>query len=159
MEKLLGQDVSPAYNICMSIHEHWLSEEEALSRPMFYQQFLESGKEDDYLKYEKSCVDVFSHFFDLSPIFYFDENEHDIGNSVAEIELFQLNLIESKQALNRLLTTCLREELIVFFVLPEINLVVETSYDLTWVLHFPSEADFKHICHVFEQAEIRLLRD
>ncbi|MBC8082481.1 MAG: hypothetical protein H7Z21_04660 [Hymenobacter sp.] len=119
-------DLEPEDEICkrvLSIHDHWLSEEEA--RFMLSFSTLRSWPDyRHYLKEEDKFVVLFSALFQEGDIFYFEHSDDTVVP------------LESWQQLVARTTTGLREKQHFLFYVRRFRLLLVSAYDLNVAVYF-----------------------
>lgn len=106
----------------VSFHDHWLNEEEAATRPMFYQALQAAGQTQVYQHFEKKVLTWMLGLQSQTPLFM------DTQNQFGETYFKQLSVSELQEAVKE----ALQKENLMTFVLPAFRAVIATGFDLTW---------------------------
>ncbi|MCP3660274.1 MAG: hypothetical protein GY830_08195 [Bacteroidetes bacterium] len=133
---------------CITIYDHWLSEEEFQNNLITYWDVLNGEyKFSEYLNYENKYINLFNNLFNKFKIFTFDD-DFDI--------IPKLNLIKSKPELKEILQDCLREKMFYNFVIPELEIVIFGNFDLSLPIYMkPSN---KKVSEMIKESELYLLK-
>lgn len=113
----------------LSIFDHWLTHEECISQPMFFQQFQE--KEEDLVKF----LDFEKRFYEAL-LAVSHQHQLFIISGTADSEL---GLIENAHEFKMIVSSSLREQGFKHFLFPEIGVVLFGNFDLTWPFYFKIE--------------------
>jgi len=106
----------------ISFHDHWLNEEEAATRPLFYQALCEAGQIQIYQNFEQKVLAWMLGLQAQTPLFM------DTQNRFGEAYFKQLSASELQAAIKE----ALQKENLMTFVLPAFRAVIAAGYDLTW---------------------------
>lgn len=106
----------------ISFHDHWLNEEEAATRPLFYQALREAGQIQIYKDFEQKVLTWMLGLQAQTPIFTHTQNRF------GEPYFKQLSEPELQEAIKE----ALQKENLMTFILPAFCAVIATSFDLTW---------------------------
>jgi hypothetical protein len=123
---------SPHQVIYLCIYDHWLTESEYISTPMYFQDFQEKGREDDYINYENNFLSFFETLYSDN-IFTLDWDT-------------PAQPIINPQKLCKEVKHALRTENSLCFIIPNNNTVIISNHDMTWPVYlFPPYSKYVEI--------------
>ncbi|MCP3658869.1 MAG: hypothetical protein GY830_00535 [Bacteroidetes bacterium] len=131
----------------ITIYDHWLNEEEASGAFLSYCQVGDDGfTMKNYKEYQDKYFKLFDMFFNSSEIYSFNDDFN------SNKEIFR---ISSKTELENILSESLKEIHMVNFVIPQLEIIVMSNFDLTLPIFLkPSN---KKVIKMIEDVDLFLL--
>lgn len=127
-------DELPAVQLRFSIHDHVLSEAEYVSQPILYREFVKRGQRERYYDFECKVIDFFASLLPKMPILrHLDYNllSDPYNKLPSEPVYFRY---ESRREFELLIPRALREASDELFLFPTERAIIESHYDLTWLI-------------------------
>lgn len=142
IDNLFNDNILNCKKFNITIHDHWLTEDECLKNLISFVNVVNGNFNFDYYKtFENKFLASFNKIFELYNVYYVSENLN-CKNNTSNYVTFKFN---SFKELEIYLVSCLRREIFTIFAVPDIKVIILGQFDLTLsVFSFDVRYDIKN---------------